>query len=129
MSDHESELHTWRPDSERRPVVQPFMPPVDKNQELRPSPSPPGSSSDRPRNRACVQDSSSSDGGDDAHVADYLRVLSKRRWTAASTFLIVLGLLATALLLFLLWGAFIMLCCIIDFGRAPTRDATSSPPA
>jgi hypothetical protein len=25
---------------------------------------------------------------------------------------------ATALMLFLLWGAFIMLCCVVDFGRA-----------
>jgi hypothetical protein len=32
--------------------------------------------------------------------------------------LIVTGMLATALLLFLLWGAFILVCCVVDFGRA-----------
>jgi hypothetical protein len=34
-------------------------------------------------------------------------------WTLA-----VVGLTATAALLFILWGAFIMICCVIDFGRA-----------
>src|SRR5436309_3140002 len=84
MSEYESERYTWRPDSEHRPVVQPFMPPVDKP-EVREAPQPARSA--RPGN----QDSASAATEDDAHLADYVRVLCKRRWTAASTFVIVVG--------------------------------------
>src|SRR3989442_14334598 len=86
MSEYESERHTWRPDSEHRPVVQPFMPPVDKP-EIREASQP--TKPARPGNHD--RDSSSAASDDDAHLADYVRVLWKRRWTAASTFVIVVG--------------------------------------
>jgi succinoglycan biosynthesis transport protein ExoP len=62
-------------DRERRSVVQPFP-------QATPAP---------PKRRDDAADSSVSDRADEAGMSDYLRVLVKRRWTAASTFLIVLG--------------------------------------
>jgi succinoglycan biosynthesis transport protein ExoP len=82
MSDNES-------DRERRPVVQPFPTPSDKLQDARPRLQVPAPISAKRHDAA--SDASSSDHTDEAHMADYLRVLFKRRWTAASTFLIVLG--------------------------------------
>lgn len=80
MSENES-------DRERRPVVQPFPAPSDKLQEAR-GRLPVTTAAKR---HEAAPDVSSSDHTDDPHVSDYLRVLFKRRWTAASTFLIVLG--------------------------------------
>src|SRR5688572_15324412 len=85
----EPESVNWRPESERRPVVQPFMPPVDKHQEVRELPQ--AASSVRPRSPDPAPESSSSGIADNAPAADYVRVLFKRRWTATSTFLIVVG--------------------------------------
>jgi capsular exopolysaccharide synthesis family protein len=69
MSENES-------DRTRRPVVQPFPTPAIAT---------------APRRQDAASAGSSTEHADEARMADYVRVLFKRRWTAASTFLIVIG--------------------------------------
>lgn len=88
---NEGTRNDWRSQIDRRSVVQRFTPASAERRDMGDIAQSLSPVTRRRSLDAVPTDASSSSMSDDAHVTDYLRVLFKRRWTAVSTFLVVVG--------------------------------------